>query len=78
MGEVATTQTLFQAASISKLFTATIALSLVERGLLDLDQDVNGVLKSWKVPENEYTAQEKVEFDLAKAELILNSATTIQ
>jgi CubicO group peptidase (beta-lactamase class C family) len=33
---------------------------MVERGLLDLDEDVNNELVSWHVPENEYTAGEKV------------------
>ncbi len=36
------------------------ALVLVERGLLDLDQDVNEKPVSWQVPENEYTTEEKV------------------
>ena len=35
-------------------------MTLVEEGLLDLDTDVNRYLESWKVPENEYTAIEKV------------------
>lgn len=45
-----TVNTLFQAASISKLVTATGALALAERGKLNLDQDVNQVLNSWKIP----------------------------
>ena len=36
------------------------ALRLVEQGTLSLDEDVNTKLKSWKVPENEFTATEKV------------------
>jgi CubicO group peptidase (beta-lactamase class C family) len=44
-----TTQTLFQAASISKPISATAALDLVEEGLLDLDTDVNTWLTSWKL-----------------------------
>jgi CubicO group peptidase (beta-lactamase class C family) len=55
-----TPATLFQAASISKPVTATAMLRLVERGKLDLDADVNRYLTSWKVPENEHTAKEKV------------------
>ena len=50
-----TTETLFQAASISKPVTAMGALRLVEDGTLDLDEDVNELLTSWKVPENELT-----------------------
>jgi CubicO group peptidase (beta-lactamase class C family) len=53
-------ETLFQAASISKPVTAVAALRLVEEGRLELDQDVNEVLQSWKVPENVLTFDEKV------------------
>src|SRR5579872_3468416 len=56
----ASADTLFQAASISKPVTAMAALSLVRQGRLSLDEDVNAKLKSWKVPENEFTAKEKV------------------
>jgi CubicO group peptidase (beta-lactamase class C family) len=55
-----TTNTLFQAASISKPVTAMAALYFVEQGSLDLDQDVNERLVSWQVPANEFTSQEKV------------------
>lgn len=52
--------TLFQAASISKAVTAAAALALVERGQLTLDGNVNQQLKSWQVPDNEFTVTEKV------------------
>lgn len=55
-----TTDTLFQAASISKLVTAIGVLKLVQEGKLSLDQDVNHYLKNWSVPENEFTKTEKV------------------
>jgi CubicO group peptidase (beta-lactamase class C family) len=55
-----TTKTLFQAGSISKPVAAVGALSLVEKGQLALDESVNQKLKSWKVPENEFTKTEKV------------------
>ena len=55
-----TATTLFQAASMSKAFAATAVLKLVEQGKLDLDEDVNGRLKAWKVPASSYTAQQKV------------------
>jgi CubicO group peptidase (beta-lactamase class C family) len=42
--------TLFQAASISKPIAVLAMLRLVDRGLLDLDEDVNRKLKSWQVP----------------------------
>src|SRR6516164_6025847 len=55
-----TTATLFQAGSISKPVAATGALVLVAQGKLSLDEDVNLKLKSWKVPENEFTKTERV------------------
>jgi len=55
-----TTRTLFQAGSISKPVAATGALYLVQQGKLSLDEDVNLRLKSWKVPENELTKDQKV------------------
>ena len=56
----ATKDTLFQAASISKAVTALAALHLVEEGKIDLNEDVNKKLVTWKVPENEYTTETKV------------------
>jgi len=44
--------TLFQAASISKVLTAIAFMKLKERNKIDMDADVNGYLKSWKVPAN--------------------------
>ena len=55
-----TTKTLFQAGSISKPVAATGALYLVQQGKLSLDEDVNHKLKTWKIPENEFTKTEKV------------------
>ncbi len=55
-----TPETLFQAASVSKSVTAFAALRLVQQGKLNLDEDVNHKLVSWKVPENEFTRNEKV------------------
>ncbi|MBK8058243.1 MAG: beta-lactamase family protein [Gemmatimonadetes bacterium] len=52
--------TLFQAASISKPVAASGMLRLVEEGKLALDTPVNDYLKSWKLPENPFTAKEKV------------------
>lgn len=50
-----TTNTIFQAASISKPLTAMVALHIVEAGLLDLDADANDFLHSWKIPKSKYT-----------------------
>ncbi|HLJ86631.1 MAG TPA: serine hydrolase [Candidatus Angelobacter sp.] len=52
--------TLFQAASISKPVTAAGLLWLVQHGKLSLDEDVNLKLKSWKVPDNQFTSSQKV------------------
>ena len=44
--------TRFQACSISKPIAALAMLRLVDRGMLDLDADINDVLTSWRVPRN--------------------------
>lgn len=56
----ATTETLFQAGSISKPIAALGALRLVKEGKLSLDEDVNIKLRTWRVPENEFTKEDKV------------------
>jgi len=56
----ATVTTVFQAASVSKPFTALAALRLVQQHKLDLDADVNNSLKSWRIPQNEFTTTQKV------------------
>ena len=58
--EPVTPETLFQAASISKPVAAMAALHMVQQGLIDLNENVNNKLVSWKVPENEFTAAKKV------------------
>jgi len=55
-----TAKTLFQAASIGKPVAATATLRLAEQGKLSIDEDVNRYLRSWKVPDSELTAIEKV------------------
>jgi CubicO group peptidase (beta-lactamase class C family) len=55
-----TMHTLYQAGSISKSVSATGALRLVEQGKLSLDEDVNQKLKTWKIPENDFTKTQKV------------------
>jgi CubicO group peptidase (beta-lactamase class C family) len=59
-GAPVTTETLFQAGSISKPVAALAVLHLAQQGRVDLDADVNRYLKSWKVPENEFTKEKKV------------------
>lgn len=53
-------KTLFQAASMSKPVSAYAALKEVEQGKIDPDADANIYLKSWKIPENEFTKEKKV------------------
>jgi len=55
-----TTETIFQPGSTAKPIVAMIALHYVEAGDLELDSDVNEKLTSWKIPENEFTAQAQV------------------
>lgn len=55
-----TPESYFEAGSVSKLIVAAIVLHYVEAGKLSLDEDVNKYLKSWQVPENEFTKEKKV------------------
>ena len=55
-----TPDTRFQAASISKSVAAAAALHFVEEGKIELDRNVNDYLKSWKVPDNDFTREQKV------------------
>ena len=50
-----TSQTMFQAASISKPVTAAATLAISQDGSLVLDEDINQWLSSWRVPENEFS-----------------------
>jgi len=49
--------TLFQAGSVSKPVAAFGALALVQDGKLSLQTPVNAQLKSWRIPENDWTRQ---------------------
>jgi CubicO group peptidase (beta-lactamase class C family) len=55
-----TTSTLFQAGSVSKPVSALGALHLVDSGQLLLDEDVNLKLRTWALPQNEFTRTRKV------------------
>ena len=55
-----TADTMFEAASTTKVLTAATALHLVEEGRIDLDGDVNAYLKSWKIPDTAFTREHKV------------------
>jgi CubicO group peptidase (beta-lactamase class C family) len=52
-----TTETMFSAGSISKLLMAFGAFQLVQSQQLSLDAPINNYLKSWKVPDNNFTAK---------------------
>ena len=58
--EPVTADTLFQAGSISKPVAAMVALKKVEQGKISLDENINDKLKSWKLPDNEFTEKKKV------------------
>jgi CubicO group peptidase (beta-lactamase class C family) len=58
--EPVTTETLFQAGSISKPVAAMVALKRVQQGKIALDENINNKLQTWKLPENEFTARKKV------------------
>ncbi|TVX92656.1 serine hydrolase domain-containing protein [Paenibacillus agilis] len=53
-------ETMFSVCSISKFVTALVVLKLVEQGIVDLDEDVNDKLISWKVPNCNLTSIHKV------------------
>ena len=58
--DMVTSETRFQAASISKPVAVTGMLRLVDAGRLDLDADVNTYLTSWRVPSSPFMVAEKV------------------
>ena len=58
--EPVTTDTLFQAGSISKSVNAVVAMKKAEQGKISLDEDINNKLTTWKLPDNEFTAKKKV------------------
>ncbi|MFJ5714310.1 serine hydrolase domain-containing protein [Neobacillus sp. NPDC093127] len=51
---------IFNACSISKFVTSMLVMKLEEQGVFNLDEDVNNRLSSWKVPDNEFTQNNKV------------------
>jgi CubicO group peptidase (beta-lactamase class C family) len=55
-----TRRTLFQAASISKPISALGVLLLLQKGQLDIDENVNDKLKSWAVPDTDLTRAQPV------------------
>jgi CubicO group peptidase (beta-lactamase class C family) len=59
-GQPVGVDTLFQAASISKPVTAMAVLRLVQEGRFLLDDDVNTLLKTWKIPRSALTREQSV------------------
>jgi CubicO group peptidase (beta-lactamase class C family) len=55
-----TVDTLFPAVGVSSTVSRFLALNFVERGIINLDEDINNKLVSWKIPGNEFTAKKKV------------------
>jgi CubicO group peptidase (beta-lactamase class C family) len=53
-GRPVETNTLFQAASLSKPVSSVVAAAASEVGLVDLDADVTGMLTSWRLPSMPY------------------------
>ena len=54
-GVEATTDSLFQIGSITKVWTATLAMQLVDEGLLDLDVPIRTYLPGFRVADDEIT-----------------------
>jgi CubicO group peptidase (beta-lactamase class C family) len=59
-GTPVTTDTMFQAASISKPVAAMAVLRAVQEGKLTLDDDINSLLRSWKLETGDFTREHPV------------------
>ncbi|OUS02860.1 hypothetical protein A9Q86_02085 [Flavobacteriales bacterium 33_180_T64] len=55
-----TEQTLFQVSTIGMSLTAYGALRLVDQNKVTLSEDINSYLKSWKLPDSDFTKEHKV------------------
>ena len=61
-GRPVTADTLFQAQSITKTLTALATVKLLAAKQIALDEPVNRYLKSWVIPENDYSTKVPVSF----------------
>jgi CubicO group peptidase (beta-lactamase class C family) len=59
-GTAVTTETMFQAASVSKPVAAMVSLKAVQDGRFTLDQDINTILRSWKVADSPFIRERPV------------------
>ena len=59
-GAEVNTETLFQAASISKPVNAMAILKAAQDGKFSIDDDINTILTSWKLPESLHTQSQPV------------------
>jgi len=55
-----TPASLFEAASVTKFVTAVAVWQLVQRGDLTFDDEINQRLTSWRIPDNDFTANQPV------------------
>src|SRR3990167_1978085 len=62
--EYVTTNTLFQAASMSKPITAVAVMETFSKKNISLNTNINTILKTWKIPENGYTNKQVVTMKL--------------
>jgi len=58
-----TTETMFRAVGVSSQVSRFIALNFVEREILNMQEDVNQNLITWKIPDNQWTQKQVVTLD---------------
>jgi CubicO group peptidase (beta-lactamase class C family) len=59
-GAAVTVETMFQAASMSKPVAAMASLKAIQDGKFGLDQDINTILRLWKLPGDGFTKERPV------------------
>lgn len=58
--QAVTTQTIFQACSISKPVSALAILQLIQNNELNLDKNINDILTSWHISKNKFSEKQPV------------------